>query len=146
MRWKLGDHLRLYVCSSKRLILADCQGEGSEFLLHLFGESATKRLNDYRPFYLGVFIALSQFMWPLQRIVSVLFLIIILINYTLPCMQVNRVITEKKRFSGVTVCVTKCKSQQTKPKWSVVNVHVDKNRQKLSFVYVLSNKIFNVIC
>ena len=63
MRWKLGDHLRVHVCLSKRLILADCQGEGSEFLLHLFGESITKRLNDCRPFYLGVFIALFQFMF-----------------------------------------------------------------------------------
>ena len=63
MRWKLGDHLRVHVCLSKRLILADCQGEGSEFLLHLFGESITKLLNDCRPFYLGVFIALFQFMF-----------------------------------------------------------------------------------
>ena len=41
-------------------------------------------------------IALFQFMWPLQGIVSVLFLIIILINYTFPCMQVNSMINKKK--------------------------------------------------
>ena len=86
-------------------LLNPCLIQEMQSTFALIWRISTKGLNDYRPFYLGVFIALFQFMWPLQGIVSGFFKIIIFINFSFPCRQVNRVITEK-RFSGVTARVT----------------------------------------
>ena len=64
-------------------------------------------------------------MWPLQGIVSVLFLIIISINYTFPCMQVNSVIN-KKKFSKVTARVTKCVHVVNSEEFTYMWTRIDK--------------------
>ena len=58
-----------------------------------------KRQNDSTTIDLFTLVCLSHYFNScglFKDIVSVLFLIIILINYTFPCMQVNSVINKKK--------------------------------------------------